>query len=815
MANFFDQFDAPAAQGASPQFRIMITPKGAPDYPGAISSIESGGNYRAIGPDTGGGNRALGKYQVMASNVGPWSQEILGRSITPEEFLSNPQIQDQIFNAKFGSYVDKYGHEGAAKAWFAGEKGMNDPNRRDILGTSVADYGRKFMNALGPSEANAAPVSQSVAPAVTRGATAGATSNFFDQFDAPATVSERFQTFAPPSDNFGELQSGLEQTAAAMTMGQMQNPVTQQATAFDNIISTAMQGTNPNIERYNGRLVSNEVFESDTGEILYRDPADGKVKRTNSASQVAIRDPRDGVVKIFDRAGDTDEGSVVGLSRVMSTGMAVGAPTARPGLAAVNVPKPGQVVANAARDLGVQVPRAVTTDSMAVQRAASGLRNVPLAGDPLVKASAKAVEQLGQKADDVARAYGSGAVVNSGDAAKGAIRTWITGTSKANATKLYDAVDNLVDNSRTVPLVNTRNAVAEIVARRANAAMGPDSKAVAQVLEAIERPNGLNYTGVKDLRTSIGELVNKGILPEGMSAGEIKKIYSALSDDLKSTIAVTGGPKASAAFQRANRYFELVSARREALAKIIGADASAPAERVFDRLVAMASSSSRADIAKLAQARKAIGAEDWNEFVSGVIAQMGRSPALRGAPEALQGTDFSPERFLTAYNKLSKDGRNMLFRSGGQGDLARALDQIAVVSGRFRELQKFANPSGTAQNVTGAGLAATAATAAISGDVVTPLSIVGSVVGGRVMANILAKPSSAAAVADFAAKYENALRVPTAPRVALLTIASRNLANTLKDSGVTVSPEQFLRAIQSPMKSAAEDEQPSVPRGPR
>lgn len=184
MANFFDQFDgAEVAPSGLP--RITITPERRSAFADAISSVESGGNYKAIGPDTGGGNRALGKYQVMASNVGPWSREVLGREVTPQEFLSNPQLQDQIFSAKFGSYVEKYGPEGAAKAWFAGEKGMNDPNRRDILGTSVADYGRKFMNALGPSQANAAPVSQAVAPAATRGATAGAMSNFFDQFDAP------------------------------------------------------------------------------------------------------------------------------------------------------------------------------------------------------------------------------------------------------------------------------------------------------------------------------------------------------------------------------------------------------------------------------------------------------------------------------------------------------------------------------------------------------------------------------------------------------------------------------------------------------
>lgn len=117
----------------------------------AIANIESrsDGGYRAVGPSTHGGDRALGRYQVMSSNVGPWSREILGHEISPQEFMANTQLQDQIFEGKFGQYVNKYGPGGAARAWFAGEGGMNDLGRRDVLGTSVADYSRKFGHEMG------------------------------------------------------------------------------------------------------------------------------------------------------------------------------------------------------------------------------------------------------------------------------------------------------------------------------------------------------------------------------------------------------------------------------------------------------------------------------------------------------------------------------------------------------------------------------------------------------------------------------------------------------------------------------------------
>lgn len=117
-------------------------------YAGAIASIESGGDYGAHGPITRTGDRAYGKYQVMGSNVGPWTREVLGQELTPTQFLANPQAQEAVFRAKFGQYLTKHGPEGAARAWFAGERGMNDPTRRDILGTSVADYANKFNRAL-------------------------------------------------------------------------------------------------------------------------------------------------------------------------------------------------------------------------------------------------------------------------------------------------------------------------------------------------------------------------------------------------------------------------------------------------------------------------------------------------------------------------------------------------------------------------------------------------------------------------------------------------------------------------------------------
>lgn len=125
---------------------------GGSPYRDAIASIESAGSgdYAAVGPTHPKLGRALGRYQVMEANIGPWSREALGREVTPDAFLADPKLQDAIFDAKFGGYVKQFGSpEAAAQAWFGGPGGVGKTDRKDVLGTSIGQYGEKFNKALG------------------------------------------------------------------------------------------------------------------------------------------------------------------------------------------------------------------------------------------------------------------------------------------------------------------------------------------------------------------------------------------------------------------------------------------------------------------------------------------------------------------------------------------------------------------------------------------------------------------------------------------------------------------------------------------
>lgn len=79
----------------------------------AVSSNESGDQANIVNPDTG----AYGLFQIMPENWAPWSEEagLAGADI------SDANAQRKVAAFKLGQYIDKYGVEGAAVAWYAGE----------------------------------------------------------------------------------------------------------------------------------------------------------------------------------------------------------------------------------------------------------------------------------------------------------------------------------------------------------------------------------------------------------------------------------------------------------------------------------------------------------------------------------------------------------------------------------------------------------------------------------------------------------------------------------------------------------------------
>lgn len=618
-------------------------------------------------------------------------------------------------------------------------------------------------------------------PAPTPQAAPQATGAWWESVARPMPQNDGFEARFPGQgagapQRPDELSAAMAQRARGMTGGPPVSAPVQMATDFQNQGLAASQGTTPIISAQAKNLLSAEVHQNDAGEIVFRDPATGQMVPTDQNKHVILRDPADNRLKVYARTEDTSEGRLAGLGRILGTGALAGAPTARAmAVSGKNLVQPtaqptGLAVAEAAERLSatgsqVTVPKFIASDKWATQQLGSVAQYVPLAGARLEKAPAATLAQLGTKADEVAAGYGAGAASPevAGAAAQEGIRNWVTGTSKARVKQLYDRVDDLVDPAITTDLNSTRNMAAQIAARREQAAMAGQSKAVQLVQDAVTRPGGLNYFGVKDLRSSIGEMLKGGILPEGVSGSELKQIYGALSDDLRMAVGNAGGARAVSAFERANKFSAQVSERRETLSKIIGLNGDAPPAAVFDRLLKMAQNTSRADTDTLMQARKAIGSENWGDFASGIVGRLGRG----------DNNAFSPDRFITAWSKLSPQGKAALFRTTGQGDLAQHLDDIATISSRFKDMNKFKNHSGTARQLIGAGSAGTF--------IADPVNTAAIFLGANVVARMLSQPATAAAMSRWSRTYEAVAKNSTPAKIAVFNIATRNLQMAAQD----------------------------------
>lgn len=125
-----------------------------------IGRVESGNNYQALGPELkrkAGMDRAYGKYQVMGANIPSWTEQALGRRLTPFEFLHSPEAQEAVFENQMMNNLRKYGSlQDAASVWFSGrplaqaqKAGAHDINM---------GVGQYVASALGPQAGPSAGV---------------------------------------------------------------------------------------------------------------------------------------------------------------------------------------------------------------------------------------------------------------------------------------------------------------------------------------------------------------------------------------------------------------------------------------------------------------------------------------------------------------------------------------------------------------------------------------------------------------------------------------------------------------------------------
>jgi hypothetical protein len=338
---------------------------------------------------------------------------------------------------------------------------------------------------------------------------------------------------------------------------------------------------------------------------------------------------------------------------------------------------------------------------------ATALASLSLGGVPLADQGAKNVASAAAATSRVAGDIGTLADhTGAGQAAQRGARSFMDTTEKKMG-DLYDAIPIASDAPAVVS--NTRGALSNLMnsfrsnpklqaafenpqLKRFMDALTPTTEKVPTglvdeagnpITRDVTHGGGLSWSDLKDFRSRIGKIIGQPSLSsDGQQITELRQLYGALSSDMEAT-AAQSGPQAARAFSRANTYARARADRIDnVVSLILGKDQNKGAQSAFEAMQRLANEKG-GDAVKLGQALRSMP-DDLGDANPGV--------------QNNKGSVFSPDTFLTNWNKISDRAKNILFT----GEHRKAIDDLATVFSGMKSSEKFANRSKTGLYVAGA-----------------------------------------------------------------------------------------------------------------
>lgn len=254
-------------------------------------------------------------------------------------------------------------------------------------------------------------------------------------------------------------------------------------------------------------------------------------------------------------------------------------------------------------------------------------------------------------------------------------------------------------------------------------------------------PGGVSIEALRGLKSRVGDLAYaQNPLMADANTGAMKSLYGGAKQDLITAGALADAervnrgmqPGALREMQRADRFYaQTQTILEKTLAPLYKAGDPA-SEKGYYRLEQDFRNSGK-------QAQRAMASlplDVRREVTATAVDRMGR--ATPGQQNA-EGSAFSPQTFLTSWNKLTPEGKAALFGTIPNGStVAGKLDGIARSASMMRDANRvYANPSGTAQatNLTGAGIGAlSGGVGLVTGNATAGLATLGAVTGSMAAA---------------------------------------------------------------------------------
>lgn len=418
-------------------------------------------------------------------------------------------------------------------------------------------------------------------------------------------------------------------------------------------------------------------------------------------------------------------------------------------------------------------------------RMASGVTRMTLGGIPLAEAAERSIATAKAARDRLANAMGRVADdTGAGQAAQRGAKAFLGDDRKVGA--LYDAIP--VNAKRNTALTNTRQALSELTAGLDSnpelSAMVAENPRLKGFLDALtpkdvlvdqtlpgggkaqpflaQRGGELSWEDLKRFRSIIGEIAGQPTLAQDTSQQSIRKLYAALSEDMRAT-AAQEGPDALRKFERANTYFRARQARiDDTLSAILGDDLKKSPEDAFKQIERW--SRDGGDSAAIARMMRSLPDGQASTVRATLFSKMGNAPAARqGVSEVV----FSPSDYVTQWNKIDHRAKSVLFPGA---EYRQDLDDIARIAEAMKRSSEFANTSRTALAGNGIGLV----TMALAGSPVSAGGIAATQFG---LGKLLASPRFARWLASAPKKPNGPATLAHINRLTAIASAEPNIGN--------------------------------------
>jgi hypothetical protein len=411
-------------------------------------------------------------------------------------------------------------------------------------------------------------------------------------------------------------------------------------------------------------------------------------------------------------------------------------------------------------DAGVTPSLGQVTQKRGIQTVELLLGNFPGSSGVIAKTAQEAQDALGKKAFNIgkdlinkalpANEVQVGRVINQGIKNGVNASDGFVGRFQSRAGILFGELDNYIKPDDLINLGGTldklKGLVAPIPGAEASSVVFKNSF-LDDIFKGLQRDvaknNGaLPYNAIKSLRNKIGNKLSSLDLVPDVDKAQLKLIYGALSEDLKAGAKQLGGQKALNAFTRSNKFYQSGLKRIESYLEPITKVADP------DRIASLLLNSAKEGSTRINAIKKSLTTDQYRVFLSSVIEKMGRirpGQAIAGAlDDVVEGSGkFSSETFLTNWNKLTKEAKDVLFSGKGWSkEMIKDLDQLVSVSDIIRQSGKtFANPSGTADRIVGQGLLLGGGATAITGNPAYIIGLLTAFGGANVTAKLFTNPS--------------------------------------------------------------------------